>query len=340
MLVACSPVLAQSSVTMFGVLDVGVSHYQVSGGQKNTVMSDSANTSSRLGFRGSENLGGGKTVEFWLEGGVSASQPDTFELTRRSTLGLKGGWGEVRLGRDYTPTYNAMSDFGGPWVTNGVGANLLYSARTVSHNSSNGGQSTNVRSSNAINYFLPKDLGGIYGQAMYGFDEATEGKARRYMGARLGYKTKQWNVGVAYNTAAGGIAAPASTPRDMKNFSLGATYELPFGRLSALYIDDRIEMAAGDKKLTGVSVGLAMPVGQGQVRASYARIKFDHATDNSKVQKLALGYVHNLSKRTALYTTVAYIDNSNGSKLVTNSAVAGIANKSSTGVDFGIRHRF
>lgn len=340
MLAASTPVLAQSSVTVFGVMDVGVSHYQVSGGQKRTVMSDNGHTSSRLGFRGKEALGGGKTVEFWLEGGVSASEPSTLDFARRSTIGLSGAWGEVRLGRDYTPTYNTMSNFGGPWVTNGVGANLLYSARTVSHNSSNGGQSTNVRSSNAVNYFLPNTLGGIYGQAMYGFDEATEGKARRYIGARLGYKTKQWNVGVAYNTAAGGVDAPTSTPRDMKNFSLGATYELPFGRLSALYINDRIEMGAVDKKLTGVSMGLAVPVGKGQVRASYARIKFDHASDNSKAQKLALGYVHNLSKRTALYSTLAYIDNSNGGKLVTNSAVTGLANQSSTGVDFGIRHSF
>ncbi|WP_080996041.1 porin [Comamonas testosteroni] len=334
------PVWGQSSASVFGVLDLGVSHYKVNGGQSQTALSDHGNSSSRIGIRGREDVGGGRAIQYWLEGGIDPSQPGSFAFTRRSTIGLSGAWGEVRLGRDYTPSYNAMSDFGGPWVTNGVGESLLYRARATSHGSSNGGQSTNVRASNAINYFLPKGLGGAYGQLMYGFDEAVEGHAGRYIGARLGYKAKQWDVGMAYNTAAGGTAAPAKTPRDMRNFSLGASYRLSFGKLSALYINDRIEMPGGDKKLTGMSVGMEIPMGQGQVRASFARVKFDHEKDHSQARKIALGYVHDLSKRTALYTTLAFIDNDNGAKFTTGGDVSGIANKSSTGVDFGIRHRF
>ncbi|RIX71816.1 porin, partial [Acidovorax cavernicola] len=224
--------------------------------------------------------------------------------------------------------------------TNGGGESLLYRARATSHGSSNGGQGTNVRASNAINYFLPKSLGGVYGQFMYGFDEAEQGHAGRYIGARLGYKTGPWDLGLAYNTAAGGAAAPQKTPRDMKNFSLGGSYRLPFGSLSALYINDRIAMAAGDKKLTGFSLGLVVPAGPGDFRASYGRVKFDHASDRSAAQKLALGYVYNLSKRTALYTTLAFVDNDKDAKFVAGGDLSGVANRSASGLDFGLRHRF
>lgn len=330
---------AQSSVTMHGVLDVGLSHYRVSGGDSMTALSEHGNSSSRLGIRGRENLGNGMTALFWLEGGIDPSAPGSFAFTRRSAIGLSGAFGEVRLGRDYTPSYNHMSAFGGPWVTNGVGENLLYRARATSHGSSNGGQSTNVRASNAINYFLPKNLGGVYGQFMYAFDEAVDGHPGRFIGGRLGYKAGDLDVGVSYNTVAGGPNAPATRPRDMQNLALGAAYQLPFGKLTALYINDRVEMPGGDKKLTGLSIGLAVPLGSGTVRASYGRIKFDHATDQSKAQKVALGYVYNLSKRTALYSTLAYIDNDNGAAFVTGGP-SGLANRSATGIDFGLRHNF
>lgn len=335
-----SPVWAQSTASVFGVLDVGVSRYKVSGGNRLTALSEHGNTSSRLGIRGREDLGGGQSIHYWLEGGIDPSQPGAFAWTRRSTLGLAGDWGEVRLGRDYTPSYNMMSAFSGPWVTNGAGESLLYRARATSHGSANGGQSTNVRASNAINYFLPKSLGGVYGQLMVGLDEAEQGHAGRHVGARLGYRTGKWDLGLAYNTAAGGETAPQKTPRDMKNFSLGGSYRLPFGSLSALYISDRIAMTAGDKQLTGFSLGLLVPVGKGDFRASYGRVKFDHASDRSDAQKLALGYVYNLSKRTALYTTLAFVDNAKGAKFVAGGDVSGVANHSAAGMDFGLRHRF
>ncbi len=331
---------AQSPVEVFGVLDVGISHYRVGGGQRGTGMSQHGNTSSRFGIRGKEDLGGGRALQFWLEGGVDPASPGAFSFARRSTLGLQTEWGEVRLGRDYTPTYNMMSSYAGPWVTNGVGESLLYRARAVSHDKSNAGQSTNVRSSNAINYLLPKNLGGVYGQFMYGSGDDGLGRAGRYVGGRLGYKARDWSVGVGYNTARGGDNSPAKTPRDVRNFSLGASYDLPFGELKALYISDRIEMPLGDKKLTGFSIGWSLPVKQGELRASYGRVKYDYATDQAKAQKVALGYVHTLSKRTALYTTVAYVDNDQGAKFVAGGGLDGVANKSSMGVDVGIRHRF
>lgn len=339
-LVAMVSAAGAQEVSVFGVIDAGISHYRVSGGQRLTALSDSAETSSRLGFRGREDLGNGLSAQFWLEGGFEASSPGAFDFARRSTIGLAGRFGEVRLGRDYTPSFNMLGAFGTPFGTNGVGEDLLYRARATSHGSANGGQSTNVRASNAINYFLPKDLGGVYGQFMLGLDEASEGKAGRYVGARLGYKTGAWDMGLAYNTAEGGLGAPASRPRDMKNLTLGASYDFGVAAVSLMQIADTVAMPLGDKKLSGTSLGLTVPLGTGELRAGYSRVSFDHPTDQARARKLALGYTHPLSKRTALYTTVSRVQNKDQASFVAGGGLTGIANRSSSGIDIGLRHRF
>src|SRR5205085_4224819 len=112
---------AQSSVTLFGIVDAAVSRYDSGGsGDAVTKLTNSGYNSSRLGFRGTEDLGGGTSASFWLEAGlanddgqgaatnsnnqasgagaaVAGRQGLTFN--RRSTVSLSGGWGEGRLGR-------------------------------------------------------------------------------------------------------------------------------------------------------------------------------------------------------------------------------------------------
>lgn len=119
---------AQSSVTLFGIVDLnGRSIKNGSTTQKQQV-SNSLN-SNRLGFRGTEDLGGGMFAGFWLEG---AMNNDSGEGTatgggqnwqRRSTVSLGGRFGEIRLGRDYTPSFWNTTVFD-PFGTNGVGSFL------------------------------------------------------------------------------------------------------------------------------------------------------------------------------------------------------------------------
>jgi predicted porin len=108
-----------------------------------------------------------------------------------------------------------------------------------------------------------------------------------------------------------------------------------------------------DTDLTGYLLGVTVPVGAGLIRASYSRVKYDFnevqspflpAEADPKASKLALGYVHNLSKRTALYATVARVSNKNGAALTVGGPAfinTGVFTpKNSTGYDFGIRHAF
>ena len=88
----------------------------------------------------------------------------------------------------------------------------------------------------------------------------------------------------------------------------------------------------------GFNVGVSAPVGAGEIRGAYSSYK-TNAAGTPKADKIAIGYVHNLSKRTAAYTTFARVKNSGGATQALNGATTG-ANTSSTGFDFGIRHSF
>src|SRR5205085_1251404 len=125
---ACAGVAhAQSSVTMWGIVDLNVQHFNATGvGHLNGLGNGSLST-SQIGFRGIEDLGGGLRAAFWLEGSLN---PDTgtgrnsnvnnqpsgavnagggFTFDRRSYAALAGQWGEVRLGHDFVPThYNSI----------------------------------------------------------------------------------------------------------------------------------------------------------------------------------------------------------------------------------------
>ena len=101
---------AQSSVTIYGSVDQYVSHLRSSSGRSVTALEDGAVLRSRLGFRGREELGGGLYARFQLEMGINADNGTQAESTRgfdrQSWVGLGGGWGEVRLGRQNTALLN------------------------------------------------------------------------------------------------------------------------------------------------------------------------------------------------------------------------------------------
>jgi predicted porin len=330
-------------------------------------LANSGYNSSRLGFRGTEDLGGGLAASFWLEAPITNDDGATGVSTfnRRSTVSLSGGFGEIRLGRDYTPTFwnNTVFD---PFGTNGVGTNLIQTAAV------DFGHPT--RASNTIGYFLPPNLGGFYGQLQYGFHEKTKydpgtatpnvannSRTGRNIAGRFGYANGPLDVAIAYGSSTIGDQFYAGTTTKLNTLNLGASYDFGpvklFGEVSRTKNKVDYEVtpfaAAADVDLTGYLLGVTVPVGAGLIRASYSRVKYDFnevqlpfepSVADPKASKLALGYVHNLSKRTALYATIARVSNKNGAALTVggpafiNNAV--FTPKNSTGYDFGIRHAF
>ena len=363
---------AQSSVTLFGIVDAGVSYYEnkpVTGAKTSSwQQTNSGYNSSRLGFRGTEDLGGGLAASFWLEaglgndagtaGGGSLTTASSQLFNRRSTVSLSGGFGEVRIGRDYTATFWNDTVFD-PFGTNGVGTSAIFAANSMAL-VANGtaGNSNYVRANNMVAYFLPSNLGGFYGQAQYGFhennkvdDNATyNSKASQYAGARFGYANGPLDVAVAYGESTVTDVSALNGAKN-KTANLGASYDLGvvklFGELSRVSTDfNSVQALYGSDSVDvdGALLGLTAPIGAGLIRASVSTVKLknDNGTD-PKANKYAIGYVHNLSKRTALYATAAYTKNKDSFGnfgLTATSGYAAGAGKSSTGYDFGIRHSF
>ncbi|MDR6536412.1 porin [Variovorax soli] len=423
-LAAAGSACAQSSVTLFGVVDAAVSGYSAKSsfystsllpafppaGQPDTVkrsqtaLSNSGYNNSRLGFRGTEDLGGGLAASFWLESPLfndsGAAGLSTFG--RRSTVSLSGGFGELRLGRDFTPSFWSDTVFD-PMGATGVGTNLISSinsnlAIAASGGTLNGGLSggtdSYVRTSNAIGYFLPPNLGGFYGQVQYALHENTKStdvsgspsRRGRYIGGRFGYGNGPLDVALAYGdstaqdattTTAAGLFA-SSAERKIATTNLGASYDFGvlklFGELSRVRDEagttvpvgtfGRVSFETSDK-YDGALLGVSVPVGVGLLRAAYSRVKFKDdpglqppglfaPNRDASAGKLALGYVHNLSKRTALYATLARIRIRNGQNnpavmgattggspaYLSTGTSSGFAPRSATGYDFGIRHAF
>lgn len=325
---ATGAAFAQSSVTLFGIVDLNVRNVK-QGGESLTSMSQDGIASSRLGFRGVEDLGGGMKAGFWLEAGLNpdTGTPNGLQFQRRSTVSLMGNFGEVRLGRDYTPTFWNHTVYD-PFGTNGVGS----SVNTFSTLGS--GTSTLVRANNSIGYFLP-NFGGFSGQVMVSVKETkADNTPNEYAGLRLTYAAGPLSVAVA--TAKEGATEGFS--ESFKRTNIGASYDFGVAKPMAQYTIGKF----GSAEVKHLMVGVVAPVGPGNIKASYTRSDYNPAAGNGDANQIAVGYDYSLSKRTAVYGTYSRLTNKNGGASfgLAPNAAAQVANGKSTGIEFGVRHSF
>lgn len=348
---------AQSNVSIYGVMDLG--YYNVSGDtSRSSGLGAGRNMTSRVGFKGTEDLGGGLQANFVLEGDIAAdsgagvstpfvgwastdnktaSANGGFQFNRQSTVGLSGSWGSVTAGRNYTPTF--LLDFAyDPFAENGVGASLL-TLTSVFFNPA--GSVAHLRASNLITYTTPANSTGFNAMLAVAPSEtaSTVAKEGGVTNAKIGYAKGPLMADVAW-----GKTKLAATD-DITTTSFGTAYDLGTIKPMFEYSRDTVGAAGANAKKQGYLVGATAPVGQGQARISYSKAeRSSDTTTTGNVKQLAIGYVYNLSKRTALYGTYSHVSNSNYS----NTATAGYAftgsatsiNGNATGYDFGIRTIF
>ena len=334
-LAASGAAMAQSSVTLFGIVDTGFAYVDNASGNDSVYgLSTSGNATSRLGFRGVEDLGGGLKAGFWLEGEIFGDDGNSkgFNFQRRSTVSLAGGFGEVRLGRDLTPGYSKFISydvFGQVGIGQFMGWSNWYGTS---------GDADGIRSSNMISYYTPNFSGFTAGLG-YGFDEQTSGKAGRYVGGYVAYENGPLGVAVSYDQR--NLAADV----DRNALTVAGSYNLNVVKLNAIIQQTKDDVpGASDRKVNAYALGASAPVGAGEVKLQYAL--YDQKAIDSKAHQISLGYVHNLSKRTALYGTVAYLKNKDASNLSLAAKNLGSdltgpgAGENQTGVQLGIRHSF
>jgi predicted porin len=305
-LAAAGAASAQSSVTVYGKVDLGLN--QAIGSDINKLGEASG---SRFGFTGAEDLGGGLKANFKLE---HRFQPDTGAVTKpdvfwhgTSTVGLSGGFGSVDLGRTYSAAFYTASA-GDVFGWDGVASNAA----------TTGAGTQAARFANGIFYTSPS-FNGFTARASYALKE--NGDNYNSGTKEVGAATKNGtSVELAYATGPVRVSVAAERNVNENEYvGVGASYN--FGVAKANLLIAKGEKANGDEN-DAVVLGLVVPMGALTLKASYAQLEVNNV---DTIKQLGLGARYALSKRTDLYTSVA-----NNSKAASDK----------TGYEFGIQHNF
>lgn len=322
-LAASGAALAQSSVTVYGRLDASVGSAKVGnvtagvGPASNTQMFTNNITSSRLGFRGVEDLGGGLKAIFGIETGFAVDAPAATTLGDRAAfVGLSGGFGTVKLGRHDT-SFDDIRDLS-------VSANMFDSTHLASTESivgagANGavaafqgvGQLADYgdRASNQIRYESPS-FSGFSAGVSYGFDEAPAPTKRDITAFNLRYKAGDLDVGYGYQENSNEVAAA-----NLEYNTIGAAYNFGSFRLSGGW--NQVKNKSSRKSNT-YSIGAVVPVGALDFSLGYSTAKAKQGSATfEKGDAFSAGVFYNMSKRTRLYgaLTTGDIENAAGTKV-------------------------
>lgn len=312
---------AQTNVAIYGIADAGIVLERGGAAGSVSKLGSGVASGSRIGFKGTEDLGGGLSANFVLENGFNI---DTGALTggllfgRQAFVGLKGGFGAVNLGRQYTPHYSLLvsaDPFG-----NGLAGKTTNVMTTV------------VRTDNLAKYSSPS-MGGFTADVAYGFGEvAGNTSASRTIGLNLKYAAGPVMVGLGYHNLNN-----AANTDDAKNTLLAGTYDF---RVAKAHLAYGVNKGTGTVDNTDLMVGVTVPFGASKLVASYIR-KDDKSTLNQDARQWAVGYFYALSKRTDLYAAYADITNKNGATFRVGNATDTAATASGDrAFNLGIRHTF
>ncbi|VVE34460.1 Outer membrane porin protein 32 [Pandoraea iniqua] len=321
---------AQSSVTLYGLLDLSLD-WSHSGSQSTYRMLSGAQTGSRFGLKGSEDIGGGNRINFTLENGFNLNNGTASDSTsifnRQAWVGASGRWGEVRFGRQNSPLYVPLE---GKFDATGAStiASGLNSFATLS-----------VRASNALYYGTP-DIAGFSAQAMLGLRDNTTTPRSGINNYHLtaSYTRGPVDLGVGYQSV--DSATNAST---LKAFFGGGSYDFGTVRLYAGFHHAQQSDGSVDKNVYTVSGAYRFNP------ASTLALVYSHLDDRTPAARdadhLGLMYAYWLSKRTWLYASGAVLLNKGTSAYaLAGSTTPGVAvaypGADAQGVQIGVQHRF
>ena len=317
---------AQSSVTLYGKVDLGLVLDSGNAGGKSVRISSGVTGGSRIGFKGVEDLGGGMKAAFQLETGYcadSAAGAPNFCTGSNNFMGrqahgdLTGAFGAISAGRQYSLGFNNLSTID-PFGTGFAGQvnNIV--------------DPSGIRLNNSATYSTP-NIGGFVASAEIAFGEQTGNwQANRETGAGLTYASGPAYVGFTFydvGNAAGNGAA-------RKNYLFGGTYDFGVVKVHAL-----AQKSTGPATLDVLDImaGVTVPLAGGNLMASYIRHN-DRTLADKDANQLGIGYIYPLSKRTSVYTAFGRIQNQHGATFtVGNATEAGTGNKA---FNLGVVHNF
>jgi len=364
---------AQSSVTVYGLIDMGITSIstdntnRTSGAVTNATATETGNngrmSGSRLGFRGVEDLGGGTTAGFTLE-----MAPDFTEQVNGINTGTRLGFlslnnkqiGGLSIGRQVSATKvvnDSFTAFGNANFATGNVAGAGLSTATMSQSTAStsaavsnaatqgglGNANGGERISNLIRYSTPNFSGITATAGIYKTATSNSATTAVIIGDANGEGT---DFGIRYT--AGAIDAMAAYSAynttngvgldfSVKNtvMSLGASYDAKIVKGFVAYNKRDYTAVGSDIKFTDITVGLNAPVGKANLLLAYSS-----GTDDSSVQKtdksgFQVGAVYNLSKRTNVYAVY-------GTGKADSATLGNTTNSKSvaSGTAIGVRHTF
>ena len=303
---ALSPVFAQSNVTLYGIMDTGIARIDNIAGSGSTQLRSGSLYTSRFGFRGTEDLGGGLKAVFNLEANISSDTGATATpfFNRQSWVGLSStNFGDITLGR-VLPTINDLfiasihaSYFGNPAAAMD-GAAVGAGSSLARFNNMLGG----TRVDNAIKYQTPS-MSGFKIHAMTAFGEvAGSNSAGRMLSLGGSYSSEYIDAGLAYHerrcTEADGCAA--GNDKD-KILGLGVAYKLNGARYAVLYSRQQNALNVRGNDADVLSLLARYPISAQWIAQAGFQFLNDKTSLNQDVRQLNLGTNYLLSKRTQLY---------------------------------------
>jgi len=341
-----------TNVTIYGVVDAGITYDRDSDADNRRWGLDSGNQSgSRIGFRGTEDLGGGLSAIFTLENGFAVDTggitSGTGLFTRQAWVGLSGNtWGAVKLGRQYSPLHLAVDSLD-PFGTNLAGD--MSSMFGSLGGGSAYGTSYAARTDNTISYSTPSNLAGFSGAIHYGFGEAAGNNSNfRTWGLGLGYANGPINVQFAWQHLNEGVipataTAPARTLGDYRSYVLGGTYNFNVVKAHAAYGYTRLDgvgAGAGDARARHFLLGATVPFGPHTFMASWIHNN-RRDVDDGRANLFAIGYSYKLSNRTNFYSSFGHTNNDDNVDFRTGRFNnTPVADENNTRFNVGIRHTF
>lgn len=328
-LLCASAAQAQSTVQVTGLVDVYAGSLKMAGdADRKSVVDSGGMTTSWFGFKGTEDLGGGLKATFALTSFMRADTGtpgrftgDTF-FSRDANVGLAGGFGSVRIGRDLAPNFLPSI------VANPFGDSFTFSPLVLHMNvplfNASGWQATTPADtgwSNEIIYTTP-NMGGLTANVHYQFGEVAGNNGKKNIGVNALYFNGPITLTGFYERDQINNPVPALLGATQKNWMLGGAYDFSVAKAFLTYGQSSADGSSDKAKTT--QIGASVPLGAGKVLASWAQTKLSSSDLSRKT--FTVGYDYDLSKRTDVYA------------LLMNDRITAQTTGNSFGV--GIRHRF
>jgi len=331
-----------SNVNIYGLIDLGLKYVDpdADGRKPTTSVFSGHQSGSRWGIKGSEDLGGGLKGVFMLEGGFDADTGNSAQGSRLfgrwAYVGLAGGFGEVRIGRQWAQGFELFVPID-PFATGYIDAGIQ--ATFSSPNS--------LRLDNTVMYRSPQ-----FGPVNFNIGHSTQFNGNEVAGSNANANVNVTTAGL--RLATGPVLAVltyelfnnVSGQPDAEHVQLGAVYDAKVVKIHAAYAQEKdqvsygplgfnnasgLDLAGLGNKAKSTMVGVTVPLGATSLMAAYQQRDLDQETATVRDGRVfSVGATYALSKRTNLYASYADTEE--------KDVPASVANDSE--LAFGVRHQF